>query len=75
MLSAKDQLKAIAWKCEETGLSYGKLVSQFSTQELYQVYSDYEKMIAAKEKKQPSPKQERSFSSYNNTICKKRKVK
>ena len=67
MLSVKDQLKAISWKCEETGLSYGKLVSQYSPQELNQIYREYEEMLAAKEKNRLRREKERSSTNDRNT--------
>lgn len=44
----EDHLNAILWECERVGLSYGKLVSRYSSEQLDKVYHEYEKTLAEK---------------------------
>lgn len=44
MLDSSRELDAICWKCQQTGLSYGKLMQQCSPQDLHQICREYEQM-------------------------------
>lgn len=50
MLSTKEQMQAILWKGEQLGLSYGKIVSRSSAQELNRIYADYEEILAERKR-------------------------
>lgn len=44
MPNSNRELDAICWKCQQTGLSYGKLMQQCSPQDLHQICREYEQM-------------------------------
>ena len=48
----KDQeLEALSWKSDELGISYGKLVSQSSPEEIRQYYGEYERRLERRQRK------------------------
>lgn len=48
--SSEFKLNALSWKCQETGLTYGKLRSLYSSKEIQEVYDEYEKLLIARRK-------------------------
>lgn len=58
------QLDAISWKCQETGLSYGKLISQCTDAEILKIYEEYRAMLIARKKgEKPEKPDQRSRAS------------
>jgi len=51
MLSSENRLNAIAWKCAEEGVSYGRLVNQCSAHDLHVIYQEYEALLEERKKK------------------------
>ena len=51
MLSKDQELEALSWKSDELGISYGKLVSQSSPEEIRQYYGEYERRLERKQRK------------------------
>lgn len=50
MLSKEEKFKALIWKGEQVDLTYGKLVSRYSREEIEKIYLEYENMIRKKQK-------------------------
>lgn len=46
MLSKNEKINAISWKCDELGISYGKLMCRISESEIEQIYDEYEKVLS-----------------------------
>jgi len=78
MLNKKGQLSAISWKCDQLGISYGKLVNQCSHHELMEIYREYEEMLIQrqKEKSEYIPSNSRGrmltnseYKCWNDTIA------
>lgn len=61
MLTPSQKLSAIAWKCDQVNLSYGKLINSYSPKEIRQIYADYEKklILEAPPAEPPRPKRGR----------------
>lgn len=57
MLTSSQKLSAIAWKCDQLDLSYGKLINAYSAEEIRRIYDEYEKLL--KEKQAAMPVRER----------------
>lgn len=51
MLPQHKRLDAIAWKCEQIGLSYGELMNSYTAAELEFVYDEYERVLKEREDK------------------------
>ncbi|MGN0801793.1 MAG: hypothetical protein ACI4MF_04255 [Candidatus Faecivicinus sp.] len=51
MLSQNEKLQALTWKCNELDISYGQLMCKSSSREIAQIYDEYEKVLAEREKK------------------------
>ncbi|MGN0803662.1 MAG: hypothetical protein ACI4MF_13805 [Candidatus Faecivicinus sp.] len=51
MLSKNEKINAISWKCDELGISYGKLMCRISESEIEQIYDEYEKVLSEREKR------------------------
>lgn len=45
------QLDAIAWKCRQTGLSYGQLMNSYSGSEIQQIFNEFKKVVNARKQK------------------------
>lgn len=50
MLDKKDQMKALSWKCDQLGISYGKLMNQSTSHDLYEIYKEYEDLLEKRRK-------------------------
>ena len=61
MLTSSQKLSAIAWKCDQVNLSYGKLINSYTPRQIRQIYSDYEKKLSleAPPPEPPRPKRGR----------------
>lgn len=55
MLTSSQKLSAIAWKCDQLDLSYGKLINAYSAEEIRRIYDEYEKILKAKQAANPLP--------------------
>ena len=55
MLTSSQKLSAIAWKCDQLDLSYGKLINTYSADEIRRVYDEYEKILREKQAASPIP--------------------
>lgn len=51
MLSKDRGLEALLWKSYELGISYGKLVSRSSPEEIRQYYKGYERRLVRRQRK------------------------
>ena len=51
MLSKEQELEALSWKCDQFGISYGKLVSKSSPEDIRLYYREYERKLARKQRK------------------------
>ena len=51
MLSKDQELEALSWKSYELGISYGKLVSQSSPEDIRQYYGEYERRLERRQRK------------------------
>ena len=69
MRNPNDHLNAISWKCEQLGISYGKLMQQISPRELRMIYKEYEALRYPKPesgpKKEDAPICARSCRVHN----------
>lgn len=63
MLSSENRLNAIAWKCAEKGVSYGRLVNQCSAHDLHVIYQEYEALLEERKKKNEELLESRTESS------------
>lgn len=50
-LSNQFRLDAIAWKCQQIGLSYGQLMNTYRNAEIQQVYEEFKKVVIARRQK------------------------
>ena len=62
MLSNSEQIKAIAWKAQKLGISYGTLSASLADGEKEQIYDEYEAYWTAKSTKYVSPKSKKKGS-------------
>ena len=44
-------LDAIAWKCQQTGLSYGQLMNLYRNSEIQQIYDEFKEVVIARKQK------------------------
>ena len=54
--SNNQQLDAICWKCQEMGISYGKLVSQCTDGELRRICDEFQAMQKERRKEKAAQK-------------------
>lgn len=46
MLSPKEKIDAITWKCEQVGSTYGKFVNRCSESDMRRIYLEYENLLS-----------------------------
>ena len=77
MLNTKDQLNALSWKCDQLGISYGRLINQSSHHDLMEIYREYGELLKQRQKDKseyiPSNTAEKmptksKYKGWNNTI-------
>ena len=61
MLTSSQKLSAIAWKCDQVNLSYGKLINSYTPAQIREIYNEYEKklILEAPTPEPPRPKRGR----------------
>lgn len=51
MLTTEQKFKALTWKCDQLGISYGKLRSISSEKDIQKICQEYEKELAERKKR------------------------
>lgn len=52
MLSPKEKINAITWKCDQLGMTYGRFVNQCTEAEMRQVYWEYETLLQERQRRE-----------------------
>ena len=66
MLSPKQQIEAIVWKCEQVNMSYGDLVKLNNSDQIAQIYIEYEAIL--KQRRKEKRKAQRAKHTANQLL-------
>ncbi len=60
MFKRNEELDAISWKCEQLGISYGKLMQHCTQQDIHQICREYEEARRIRKDRGSHPRENQS---------------